>query len=393
MDDKFLDELKNKVQDILPTITEIRQQIHQHPEMALEEFNTSKTIRNYLSAENIRQLDPFLETDVVAFIDGNEKGKNVTLRADMDALPIQEKTKLPYASQIDGVMHACGHDGHTSMLLGAALILNQLKNQFKGSIRFVFQPGEEIVAAGKDLVLKGALKNPVPDAVFALHAGTNLPVGTIASKPGVFMAAADMFKIVIKGQGAHGSRPEQSVDPILTGAQLIQALQSLVSRSVSPLDSVVVSLCHIYGGSNANTIPDTVSIEGTIRYLKPSLKEKIHTYMEQVISGVCNSMGASYDYIYSSPYFATINHSSIVDLGKQITEEIFGAAKWQNIEHPAMGAEDFSYYIKHYPGAMFRIGMGEKCAPLHNAKFDFNDNALKNGIMFLVCSALKVLNP
>jgi len=393
MNNKLLDELKNKIQDILPIITKIRHQIHQHPEIALDEFKTSKLVRDCLKSEKIRLLAPFLETDVVAFIDGNEKGKNVTLRADMDALPIHEKTGLPYASQRDGLMHACGHDGHTSMLIGAALILNQLKNQFKGSIRFVFQPGEEIVAAGKDLIDRGALTDPAPDAVFALHAGTNLPIGTIASKPGMFMAAADMLKIVIKGKGAHGSRPEQSIDPILITAQVIQAIQSLVSRSINPLDSVVVSLCHIYGGSNANTIPDTVSVEGTIRYLKPSLKEKIHTYMEQVISGVCNAMGASYEYIYSSPYLATINNPAIVNLGKQITEEVLGTSKWIDLEHPAMGAEDFSYYIKQHPGAMFRIGMGEKCSPLHNDNFDFNDKALKNGILFLVSSALKVLNP
>ena len=305
---------------------------------------------------------------------------------------MQEKTGLPYASQTDGLMHACGHDGHTAMLIGAALVLNIFRNEFSGSVRFVFQPGEEIVAAGKDLVEKGALKDPQPDAVVALHAYPDIGEGVIASKPGVLLAAANFFKVLIKGKGAHGARPENSIDPVLTAARVVEALQAVVSRNISVLDPVVLSVCRICGGTNSNVIPDSVEIEGTTRYFKPELGKKIASDMERIIKGVCDSMGASYEFSYESPYIPTLNHADIVDIGRKIAGEVLGPEFWQELENPSMGGEDFSYYIREYPGAMFRIGMGRESAALHNTRFDFNDNALKNGILFLASFALEILN-
>lgn len=392
MDSKILNRLKDEINGILPAITNLRHTIHQNPEIAVKEYETAELIRKALNPTDISLLEPFLETDVVGILEGKDKGKNVTLRADIDALPMQEKTGLPYASQNAGFMHACGHDGHTAMLIGVALVLNKFRNKFAGSVRFVFQPGEEVVAAGKDLVEKGALKNPQPNAVAALHAWPDIGVGVIGSKPGVLLAAADFFNLEIKGKGAHGARPENSIDPILTAARVVEALQAVVSRNISVLDPVVLSVCRICGGSNSNVIPDSVKIEGTTRYFKPELGEKIASEMERIIKGVCDSMGASYEFSYESPYIPTINHADIVDIGRKITGEVLGTDYWQDFENPSMGGEDFSYYITEYPGAMFRIGMGGDSAPLHNTHFDFNDDALKNGILFLASFALDILD-
>ncbi|NVM26244.1 MAG: amidohydrolase [Desulfobacterales bacterium] len=380
------------VDKILPDIVSIRHTIHQNPELALQEYDTAALIRKTLDSAGIRPLEPFLETDVVAILEGKEAGANVTLRADIDALPLQEKTGLPYQSKRDGLMHACGHDGHTATLIGSALVLSKLKDQFRGSVRFVFQPGEEVVAAGKDLVGKGALRDPEPDAVFALHAWSGIPEGSISSKPGVLLAAADFFKITVQGKGAHGSAPEASVDPILIAARIVEALQTIASRRVSALDSAVVSVCRICGGTNSNIIPSSVELEGTTRYLDPETGKKIPEYMEQIVKGVCDSMGASYEFSYTSTYIPTINNHDIVALGKRVTEDLLGASSWIELSSPSMAGEDFAYYIRDYPGAMFRLGMGKESATVHNPYFDFNDNALKNGILFLVSAALETLS-
>jgi hippurate hydrolase len=391
MDSAVLQKIRSEVERILPDIVQLRHTIHQNPEIACAEFETAALVRKTLAPENICLLNPFLETDVVAMMDGKGKGKNVTLRADMDALPMGEKTGLSYASRRKGFMHACGHDGHTAMLAGAAIVLSRLRKNIHGSVRFVFQPGEEIVAAGRDLVEKGALLNPEPDAVFALHGLSGLPEGVLGSRPGEMMAAADFFSLTVKGKGAHSSRPEIAIDPILVAARIVESLQSVVSRQTHPLDAVVLSVCRISGGTNANIIPDNVELEGSVRYLKPNLREKIKTDMERIINGVCQSMGAGYDLTYVSPYLPTINHAGVVAFGKNIVHKILGPSCWMDIETPSLSAEDFSYYITRYPGAFFRLGMGIDKPPLHNALFDFNDNAMKNGILFLVASALEML--
>jgi hippurate hydrolase len=384
--------IKSQIAGIVPDIVKIRHLIHQNPEIALKEFDTSALIRKLLRKARIEVLKPFLQTAVVAMVKGKKPGKNVTLRADIDALPLLEKTGAPYASKRKGTMHACGHDGHTAMLLGAALLLNRMRDQLSGSVRFVFQPGEEIVAAGKELVARGALLNPRPDAVFALHAWAGMPLGAVASKPGALLAASDFFTVEVKGKGAHGSRPEDSIDPILTVARIVDALQSLVSREVSSLEPVVVSVCRIAGGTNGNVIPDSAEIEGTTRYLRPELKQKIESSIRRIVKGVCDSMGASFSFKYSSPYIPTINDDRMVALGKTVALRVLGPGKWFDLTSPSMGAEDFSYYIRKYPGAMFRLGMGEKSASLHNSHFDFNDKAIASGILYLVSLALEVLN-
>jgi len=386
-----LDRLKAEIAGILPDMVKARHTIHQNPEIALNEFDTSAFIRKLLKAARIEVLKPFLETDVVAMVRGKKPGRNVTLRADIDALPLLEKTGVPYASNRNGLMPACGHDVHTAMGLGAALLLNRLRDEIKGSVRLVFQPGEEIVAAGKQLVDRGALRDPRPDAVFALHAWAGMPLGAVASKPGALLAASDFFRIEVKGKGAHGSRPEDSIDPILTAARIIESLQSIVSREVSSLDPAVVSVCRVAGGTNGNIIPDSAEIEGTTRYLKPELKKKIYRAIKRIVKGVCDSTGASFSLKYDSPYIPTINDEAMVALGKKVALRVLGRENWFDLTLPSMGAEDFSYYLRKHPGAYFRLGMGEKSAALHNSHFDFNDRAMGPGILFLAALTLEVL--
>ncbi|MCK4981873.1 MAG: amidohydrolase, partial [Victivallaceae bacterium] len=244
------------VDKFLPEVRELRQAIHSNPELAGNEFDTAKLIRETLASTDIDLLKPYLETDVVGILEGGQAGKCVGLRADIDALPLLEMTDVPYKSCNDGIMHACGHDGHTAMLLGAAMVLNEIKDRLKGSVKFIFQPGEEVAALGKKLVEAGALESPGADAVFALHGFSNLPVGSIAGRVGAMMAAAAFFKIKIIGRGGHCSKPETCIDPIVIGCQVVNQLQTIVSRHFAPQDATCLSVCHFSGGQNPNVIPE-----------------------------------------------------------------------------------------------------------------------------------------
>jgi len=385
-------QIEKEIQDILPEIKEIRHYLHEHPELSLKEFNTSQFIREYLQALEIKVFDPFLETDVVALMSGKSEGKNVTLRADIDALPLQEKNDCSYRSTKNNVMHACGHDGHAAMLLGAVKVLEKLKSKFSGSVRFVFQPGEEIVAAGRDLVEKAILENPKADAVLAIHAWPGIPLGMICSKPGPIMAAADLFRIVVKGKGGHGSKPEEAIDPILIASRIVNSLYLIPSRKFNALDAVVISICKIHGGANANVIPDQAILEGTVRYFSKSVGEKMPAIFENVISKECESWGASYEIEYTQPYMPTRNDPDIVNTGKQITKEFIGESSWIDLDEPVMSSEDFSYFIDKNPGAMFFLGMGENSSSLHSGSFNFNDDALMSGVLFFVLSTLQLLH-
>lgn len=382
--------LKTWVDRICPEMIGLRRRLHQNPELAGEEYQTAKLVRETLAGTRVKLLKPFLKTDVVGILKGAKPGRNVTLRADMDALPLVEKNTFAHVSRIKGRMHACGHDGHTAMLLGAAKVLNQLSDEFAGTVRFVFQPGEEVVAMGKDLVATGALETPRADMIFALHGWAGVPEGTISSRSGVMMAAAGFFKLVIQGKGAHGSRPDQAVDPILVGARVVEAFAAL-PREVSPLQSATLSVCRFSGGTNGNVIPDSVEIEGTVRFLEPAVGRKLVASMRRLARGICASMGASCRFDYVEPYIPTVNHAKAVDVGQRVTGRLLGKARWQETAHPSMGGEDFAYYLKRHPGAMFWLGLGEKSCGLHNPHFDFNDRVIRNGILFLAGCAFEAL--
>jgi len=379
------------VDKILPQVTELRHTIHNNPELAGKEFATAKLVRETLASTDIDLLKPYLETDVVGVLEGGQAGKCVGLRADMDALPLQEMTDVPYKSCNDGIMHACGHDGHTAMLLGAAMVLNEIKDMLKGSVKFIFQPGEEVAALGKKLVEAGALKAPKLDAVFALHCFSGFPIGAIRSRVGAVMGAAGFFKIKIIGRGGHCSEPETCIDPIVIGCQVVNQLQTIVSRHFAPQDAACLSVCHFSGGQNSNVIPEEVVLEGSTRFLDNALGDQFPELIENAVRGICLASGAKYEFEYELPYLPTINTAEYVEMSKAVTVECFGSEMWHELEKSSMGGEDFSYYLRECPGAFCNIGMGENHPALHNPKFDFEDKALRNGIMFLVMMTLKTM--
>jgi amidohydrolase len=388
----MIDLIKDTVAAVLPEVIELRHRLHEIPELAGEEFKTAALVRETLAETGIDLLEPFIDTDVVGLLQGRGEGRAVALRADMDALPQAELNELPYNSMHTGRMHGCGHDGHTALLLGTALVLNKLRAKFDGSVRFVFQPGEEIAALGRNLVEAGALLNPEPDVVYAMHGWAGLPVGTIASRPGPMMASADFFTLTIKGKSGHGSKPDLAVDPINVGAHIVTALQAMPARQLSALEPVVVNVCTFHAGDSGNIIPSQAVLSGTTRYFKPEYSEKIPVMMEQIIRGICESFSAEYEFKYEKPYIPTVNDPGMVDFARDITVKYLGENVWVDFAKPSTGGEDFSFYLDKYPGAMLFLGQGVDSAPLHNQRFDFNDDALANAITFMVAAAIEFLN-
>jgi amidohydrolase len=379
------------VDRILPVIIDIRHKIHNNPELAGKEFETAELIRTVLADTAIELKEPFLETDVVGLLNAGKDGKCVGLRADIDALPLTEMTGLPYKSKNEGIMHACGHDGHTAVVLGVAMVLNEIKEELPGAVKFIFQPGEEVAALGKKLVEAGALTNPAPDAVFALHGAAGSPIGSISSRKGAIMAAAGFFKIKIIGKGGHCSKPEACIDPIVTGCQVVSQLQTIVSRHFGPQDASCLSVCHFDGGRNPTVIPQEVIIEGSTRFLDDRVGEQFPELIENVVKGVCIAAGANYEFEYELPYIPTINAAEYFDMAKEVAIENFGYDMFEEMEKSSMGGEDFSYYLKECPGVFCNLGLGEKHPAIHNPEFDFEDKALRNGIIFMVMMTLKTL--
>ena len=387
-----LKEIDFAIDEILDEIIKIRQDLHAHPELSLKEYKTSEFIRARLSKLDVEVLPPFISTDVVALLGSKKKEKNVTLRADMDALPIVEENTVPYCSSSKGVMHACGHDGHTAMLLGAAMILEKFKDHLDGSVRFVFQPGEEVVAAGKELIEKGILTDPKPIAVLALHGWPGYPTGAICSKPGELMAAADFFMIKLTGKGGHGSRSDQQSNPIVVASEVVNRLTSIPEKEFGADDLVVINISKFVGGTTSNVIPNEVIIEGSTRYFDKSISERIPGLFKKVLKTECKQTEIEYELKYNRPYIPTVNDPEIIVACKRITKQFVDKSAWIDICDPVMSSEDFSYYIRGNPGGMFFLGMGEDSPGLHTSSYDFNDKGLKNGIKFLVISTFSFLS-
>jgi amidohydrolase len=390
------EELKQRIRKILPEIKDIRRELHRIPETKLEERETSKRIRELIADTKIELLDPYIGTDVVGLLWGTKGGQsksiNVTLRSDIDALPIKENSGKSWASEHDGRAHSCGHDGHMAILIGTLKVLNGISNRFDGSVRFVFQPAEEEAGGGKMLVDRGLLDaDPKPSAVFALHGWPGIPAGTIAAAPGAAMAAQDRFRITVRGRGGHGAVPHKAVDPIVTGAQIVTALQTIVSRSLEPIAAGVVSVCTIHGGTTSNVIPDEVTMEGTTRYFDKKVQTLIRSRMEEVIQGICASAGADYTFQYSEGYIPLVNNPEKVDFLKEVVRSYLGEKAWIPDLPPVMGAEDFAFYLAKIPGTFLRLGLGEDWPALHSAGFDFNDEAIEAGIAVMSALAFQTL--
>lgn len=370
--------------EILPGIIEFRHTLHRIPEMAGAEFETSRAIRERLARLDLEVLPPFLGTDVVAILHGRGPGRNVTLRADIDALRLNEETGVPHASCHEGRMHACGHDGHAAMVMGAAELLASRRDSFNGSVRFVWQPGEENRAMGRDLVEAGALENPRADLVTALHGMPGLPVGVLALRDGAMMASCAHFKVTIRGRGGHSSRPHQAVDPVVAAAAVVVELQSVVSRRIDPQQAAVLSVCRIAGGELANVIPDEVVLEGTARALDMNVAAALESGLREVVDAVSRAHRTNCEIDYRLAYPVTFNAPGPTALARRVIRETVGGERFVELAESSMGAEDFAYYLQRYPGVYVKLGTGENCPALHNSKFDFPDAALAAGIEYLV---------
>jgi hippurate hydrolase len=377
----------NRVADLQPDIQAWRRDIHQHPELLYDVHRTAAFVAERLREFGCDEVTTGLgRTGVVGVIKGRKpagKGdiKTIGLRADMDALPIEEETDLPYASKTKGLMHACGHDGHTAMLLGAARYLSETRN-FAGDAVVIFQPAEEGGAGAAAMIKDGLMERFAIDQVYGMHNGPGIPVGSFAIRSGPIMAATDAIDIRIEGHGGHAARPHKCIDSVLVGAQLITALQSIVSRSVDPLDSAVISMCEFHAGNARNVIPQTAELRGTVRTLTEEVRSLVEKRVHEVVAGVAQITGAKIDLVYERGYPVTVNHASQTDRATAVAKEIAGEGNVHETP-PLMGAEDFSYMLEARPGAFIFCGNGDS-AGLHHPAYNFNDEAIVYGTSYWI---------
>ena len=371
-----------------------RQHLHAHPELSFEEEKTAQFIAEQLGLMGIPFKAGIAGTGIVALIEGNDASSSMTaLRADIDALPIQELNEVAYKSTVDGRMHACGHDVHTSSLLGAAKILNDLKSEIKGSIRLIFQPGEEKLPGGASLLIKeGVLKNPVPKKILGQHVFPELPAGKVGFKSGIYMASADEIYITIKGKGGHAAMPHKNIDPILTAARVICGLQELVSRKSNPAMPTVLSFGAINGGFATNVTPEEVQLLGTFRTFDETWRFEAHEFIKNFVEATCAAVGASALVDIRVGYPCLYNHEETTELKKAQAIEFLGEENVIDLDI-RMTAEDFAYYTHEVPGCFYRLGTaapdGSKSAPVHNPHFDIDERALETSIGLMAWLALK----
>ncbi|MEY3601195.1 MAG: hypothetical protein RL169_439 [Armatimonadota bacterium] len=365
----------------LPIATELRHDLHRNPELSGDEQHTARRIQSVLEAHGISVVtDLGGMHGMMCTIEGRPGGKCWGIRADMDALPIQETSDVAYASKVPGVMHACGHDGHSATLVGVALTLQQVRDQFEGRVRCLFQPAEETVSGATSVINGGGLDGV--DAIVMSHGWPDLPVGTVGLKHGSAMASSDTFEVTIMGSGSHAAYPHLAKDPILAAAAMVINLQQLVSRNVSPVDSAVISVTMFHAGTARNIIPDTASIAGTLRTLKHDTRSYLMARIDSVVESIGNAHGVSVQTKWKIGTPPVVNNNAVINhIAGYVTQpSVAGTVTW--LDEPTMGAEDFAHYLEHVPGAMLRLGTD--CPyHLHTPKYDFGDGALEYGIRLL----------
>lgn len=378
----------NRVADLQPDIMAWRQDLHAHPELMYEVHRTATFVADRLREFGCDEVVTGIgRTGVVGVIKGRKPARDaevmtIGLRADMDALPIEEATGLAYASSTPGVMHACGHDGHTAMLLGAARYLAETRN-FAGDAVVIFQPAEEGGAGAAAMLKDGLMERFNIDQVYGMHNGPGLPVGAFAMRSGPIMASTDHVTIQIEGIGGHAARPHMCIDTVLAGAQLVVALQSIVSRSVDPLESAVISICEFHAGNARNVIPQSSELKGTVRTLKAEIRDLLEKRIREVVAGVAQATGATIHLDYERSYPVVVNHPEQTQMAARIAGEIAGDTHVNTTMTPIMGAEDFAYMLEARPGAFIFIGNGDS-AGLHHPAYNFNDDAIVYGASFWI---------
>jgi amidohydrolase len=381
-----------EIEESLDELTQIRRDIHAHPELGFEEERTADIVAAKLKEYGCEVHRGLATTGVVGTIRKGNSLRAIGLRADMDCLPMQELNQFAYRSTHDGKMHACGHDGHTTMLLGAAKYLAKTRN-FDGTVHFIFQPGEEGYGGGRVMVQQGLFDKFPCDAVFAMHNKPDIAVGAMATTLGPLLAASDRFDIKVKGRGTHAAHPHSGNDPFIIGAQIVLALQTIPARNIDPIDSAVISVGFMRGGSAYNVIPDEVHIGGTVRSFRPEVQDLLDRRMGEVARGIAAAHGATVEFSYRRGYPPTVNHADEAKFAAEVAAEICGDDKVSTTIAPSMGGEDFSYMLLQRPGAMLWLGNGpgEGGCFLHNARYDFNDSALPYGVSFFARLAERFL--
>jgi amidohydrolase len=388
----YSEKIKNISNEIFHKLVSIRRDIHMNPELAFEEYRTADLIHKYLKDLSIEHSTQIAKTGIVGIIPGRHPGKTIALRADMDALPVNEENDIDYKSRIPGKMHACGHDVHITCLLGAAEILKRLQDDLCGNVKLIFQPAEEGVGGALPMIEEGILDHPSVDACVAAHAWSDVPVGKVLVKYGPIMASPDEFEIIIKGKGSHGAMPHTAVDPIIIGCQVVNALQTIVSRRFDPLDPIALSICYFHAGTCENVIPDNAVIKGTVRTFDIELRKKAANLIEEITSGIVKSMGGEYEFLFKYLYPPTVNDKKITDILAQSASKIIGNQNIMWGDRPSMGGEDFAYFAERVPSTYFRLGCGnpEKglIHPIHNSKFDVDEECIKIGAAILAQCAM-----
>ncbi|MGR3762744.1 M20 metallopeptidase family protein [Rossellomorea sp. NS-SX7] len=389
--------LKKLVQQVMEEVITLRRHLHQNPEVSGEEIETSRRIQQQLEAAEIPFKTGFAKTGVLGIIQGGKPGGTVALRADIDALPIQEENDHGFKSIVPGKMHACGHDAHTSMLVGVGKVLQQMKSEIEGTVLLVFQPAEEDAPVGgsQQMMDDGVFEEFKPDAIFGQHVWPDLPAGQVGVLPNEVMGASDRFAIRVKGSGGHASMPHQANDAIIVANHLISQLQTIVSRNTDPLDSAVLTIGKIEGGYRYNVIADQVLMEGTVRTFKSAVKEMVKERIAHIISGVEKSFGASIELEYLDGYPATVNTPEWAAQVKSSAQKVLGREATPAVS-PSLGGEDFSRFLLQYPGAFYWLGTSvestEKQYPLHDPRFKLNEEALSKGVELMTQLALDTLD-
>ena len=393
-------QIRDDILDLQASLVLWRRDFHRFPELGFKEKRTSSAIAEKLTAWGIPHQTGIAETGIVATIVGTKQGNNQILikgikktkglgkvfaiRADMDALPIQEENIISYKSQIDGLMHACGHDGHTAIALGTAKYLWEHRDRFFGTVKVIFQPAEEGPGGAKPMIAAGVLENPQVDAMIGLHLWNNLPLGTVGVRAGALMAATEYFHCKIIGRGGHGALPQQTIDSILVAAQVVNTIHTIVSRNISPLESAVISIGEFHAGTATNIIADSAQISGTVRFFDPEVGIKLALRLEEAIAGVCAAHGATYELKYTKLYPPVINDQAIAELVRSVAENVVETPAGIVPECQTMGGEDMSFFLEAVPGCYFFLGSANSdkglAYPHHHPRFNFDETVLATGV-------------
>lgn len=380
--------IKKECENTFEEIVEIRRELHRFPEMGNSEFRTTKIIMNCLDKWGVK-YERLLETGVVATVEGAKGGKTVALRADIDALPIEEKTELPFSSQNEGIMHACGHDIHTAVLLGTAKILSKNKDKFCGKVKLIFEPDEELLGGAERLIEKGTMKDA--SVVFGLHVRPELPKGHVQVKYGKSYAAADVFEIDVIGKSVHGAEPQKGIDALLIASHIVTALQTVVSRNLAPTESAVLSVCTFNAGTVCNQIAGKATFGGIMRSLGKETREKLKSLLTSTAMGIAESMGAKCEVRIRESYPGITNDNEMTAFLKECAEDILGKENVSVSETPLMTSEDFGFYLDQAPGSFYHVGC--ECEyPLHSDRFNPDESAILTGMLVNLKAVNEFLN-